>query len=366
MEKGSIKKFKEVAQEMPEVEEPVRIVTPKTMKEKPHVDEVVDETVDIDDEMYGFEPVDAVNPDLEPIEPSDEPLVKPLIDKDEDKTSIFDSITEKFNRVSNDEVESEDVAEGVAEESVESAEAPVEEPKADEPESASSEAVPPVTTSDKLSGLSKNVKIGIAAGCAVLLAGIGVAAGMGIQSANSNGSNDGVVALSQTTGQLEEKIASLEKQLAEAEEKASTADEAEVVESEEETVETVEPADTSEQVVETDDDGVTWSTRYVLINHPAETYTVTHPTTYKAVTEYHTLCNVCKAEIDGKTDAHAAETGHSGYTTNVPVQKVVVDTESWSETVTKRDAYSELIEDGQVSSDGQVRNNKYNDDGTRK
>lgn len=107
-----------------------------------------------------------------------------------------------------------------------------------------------------------------------------------------------------------------------------------------------------------------WQARYVLVHHEAQTHLVEHPAEYGTVTESHTLCNVCKEEIDGKVAEHAEKTGHSGWTNNVPVKKTVKLKDAWTETVTDRAAYDELVEDGQKSDSGQVRGNRLNDDGT--
>lgn len=108
---------------------------------------------------------------------------------------------------------------------------------------------------------------------------------------------------------------------------------------------------------------VSWSPRYVLVHHAAQTHTVDHAQETGTVTEQHTLCNVCHAEIDGKVAEHQASTGHSGATTNVPVSKEVVTKAAWTETVVDKEAYDELVQDGERSSDGQVRNNAYDDSG---
>lgn len=111
-------------------------------------------------------------------------------------------------------------------------------------------------------------------------------------------------------------------------------------------------------------DEPTWSKRYVMVHHDAVTHEVSHPAEYETVTEYHTVCNDCGAQIDGKAQEHIDSTGHSGYTRNVPVNVTKVAKEAWTETVTDVAAYDELVEDGEKSSDGQVRNNSFNDDGT--
>lgn len=65
----------------------------------------------------------------------------------------------------------------------------------------------------------------------------------------------------------------------------------------------------------------------------AKTHTEKTAATYETVTEYHTVCNTCKQKIDGKTKEHASETGHEGYTTNVPIAVTKVKTKASTKTV---------------------------------
>ena len=65
----------------------------------------------------------------------------------------------------------------------------------------------------------------------------------------------------------------------------------------------------------------------------AKTHTEKIAATYETVTEYHTVCNTCKQKIDGKTKEHAAETGHEGYTTNVPISVTKVKTKASTKTI---------------------------------
>lgn len=146
-------------------------------------------------------------------------------------------------------------------------------------------------------------------------------------------------------------------------------DEVEVVTPDAEEAANATQSETTQAAQESDDeteDDTVWSTRYVLIHHKAKTHTVKHPATYEEVVEYHTICNTCGEQIDGQTDEHAKKTGHEGYTTDSPVKVKKVKTEAYTETVTDQEAYDELVEDGQVSDSGEVRNNTYNDDGTKK
>ena len=60
--------------------------------------------------------------------------------------------------------------------------------------------------------------------------------------------------------------------------------------------------------------------------------------TYREVTELETLCNECKQDVTGHAAEHSEQTGHVGFTTNVPVQKTVVDVPAHDETVTEAPA----------------------------
>ena len=71
-----------------------------------------------------------------------------------------------------------------------------------------------------------------------------------------------------------------------------------------------------------------WETVYEDVKRPA---------VYKDVTTYHTVCNTCKEIIDGKTQEHAEETGHEGYTTGVPgTEKKLVKKAYTEEVATKK------------------------------
>lgn len=81
--------------------------------------------------------------------------------------------------------------------------------------------------------------------------------------------------------------------------------------------------------------------KYKTVHHKAVTHVKHYPTTYKLETTEHTICNTCGAEIDGKAAKHIKDTGHSGYTKNVPVTKKVVDQKANDVTVVDKKAYDE-------------------------
>ncbi len=74
-----------------------------------------------------------------------------------------------------------------------------------------------------------------------------------------------------------------------------------------------------------------WVEGVETVHHDAETEQVEVPATYKSVIEDETVCNTCQAVVTGKASEHQAQTGHSSFTTNVPVEKQVVDQEAHTE-----------------------------------
>ena len=97
-----------------------------------------------------------------------------------------------------------------------------------------------------------------------------------------------------------------------------------------------------------DDDGTCdhdWTVTYKTVHHDAVTHTETVEPKYEDETTYHTVCNDCKQVIDGKADEHIRETGHSGYSTNVPITDEVLVSEGYTKEVTDTPAYDETVPD---------------------
>lgn len=88
-----------------------------------------------------------------------------------------------------------------------------------------------------------------------------------------------------------------------------------------------------------------WTVTYKTVHHDAVTHTETVAPVYENKTSYHTVCNDCKQVIDGKADEHIRETGHSGYSTNVPITGEVLVSEGYSHEVTDTPAYDETVAD---------------------
>lgn len=91
-----------------------------------------------------------------------------------------------------------------------------------------------------------------------------------------------------------------------------------------------------------------WTITYKTVHHDAVTHTETVAPVYGSKTTYHTVCNECQQVIDGKADEHIRETGHSGYSTNVPITDEVVVTEGYTHEVTDTPAYDETVPDKMV------------------
>lgn len=88
-----------------------------------------------------------------------------------------------------------------------------------------------------------------------------------------------------------------------------------------------------------------WSITYKTVHHDAVTHTEHVAPVYQNLTTYHTVCNECKQVIDGKADDHIKQTGHSGYSTNVPITDEVMVSEGYDKQVTDTPAYDETVID---------------------
>ena len=88
-----------------------------------------------------------------------------------------------------------------------------------------------------------------------------------------------------------------------------------------------------------------WTVTYKTVHHDAVTHTENVPPVYETKTSYHTVCNDCQQTIDGIADAHIKDTGHSGYSTNVPITGEVLVSEGFTREVTDSPAYDESVPD---------------------
>lgn len=91
-----------------------------------------------------------------------------------------------------------------------------------------------------------------------------------------------------------------------------------------------------------------WVEGKKTVQHPVVTHDVAHEAVYEQTSELHSVCNDCKAEIDGIAAQHLIETGHSGYTTGVLLQKCNLVQPAWTETVVDSEAWVEEVPDGTI------------------
>lgn len=88
-----------------------------------------------------------------------------------------------------------------------------------------------------------------------------------------------------------------------------------------------------------------WTVTYKTVRHAAVTHTENVAPVYQNKTAYHTVCNDCQQVIDGIADQHIKDTGHSGYSTNVPITGEVLVSEGYSHEVTDSPAFDESVPD---------------------
>lgn len=91
-----------------------------------------------------------------------------------------------------------------------------------------------------------------------------------------------------------------------------------------------------------------WTVTYKTVHHDAETHTEHVDAVYRARTTYHTVCNECEQVIDGVADQHIKDTGHSGYSTNVPIEDTVMESAAYDKVVTDKEAWDETVPDKMV------------------
>ena len=99
-----------------------------------------------------------------------------------------------------------------------------------------------------------------------------------------------------------------------------------------------------------------WTAVYELVDVPAVTHVEHHDAVYGTETTYETVCNDCDAIVTGVTREHTAETGHTNFTTNVPIENETVEQEAYDETVVDTPATVQLVHTSdQCSTCGETR-----------
>ena len=91
-----------------------------------------------------------------------------------------------------------------------------------------------------------------------------------------------------------------------------------------------------------------WVPQYGSVHHDPVYAQVWHEPVYGTETTDHTVGNTCNAMIDGNAAQHIEETGHSGYSTDVPIVNEVVVQSGYYEQVLVSEAWDETVQTGSV------------------
>lgn len=125
---------------------------------------------------------------------------------------------------------------------------------------------------------------------------------------------------------------------------------AQALESDTESVGTSEIVEIPDQVSLDSECSHLWVPVTTPIKHPQKVRSVNHDAVYGSETVLHTVCNECHEVIDGKASSHIEESGHSGYTTSVPIEEKSLVRDAWTETVIDEEAWTENLVTGYTCS----------------
>lgn len=89
-----------------------------------------------------------------------------------------------------------------------------------------------------------------------------------------------------------------------------------------------------------------WAIVYETVAHDAKTHEEVIQPVYEIVTAHHSVCNECNDIIDGHAQEHIDTTGHSGFSTNVPVEETRLVSDGRVEVITDEPAFEELVAAG--------------------
>lgn len=106
-----------------------------------------------------------------------------------------------------------------------------------------------------------------------------------------------------------------------------------------------EITDVPDQISEDGACAHSWAPIMRTIDHPQIEHEILHDAEYGTVIVLHTICNECNKVIDGKAQSHIDETGHSGFTTSVPIEEETLLTKPWREIVIDKEAWTETVVD---------------------
>ena len=91
-----------------------------------------------------------------------------------------------------------------------------------------------------------------------------------------------------------------------------------------------------------------WAIGYETVHHDAQTHEEIVQPVYETVITYHSVCNECNELIDGHAAEHIVITGHSGYSTNVPVEETRKVADGRIDVIEDSPEYDELVATGRT------------------
>lgn len=109
-----------------------------------------------------------------------------------------------------------------------------------------------------------------------------------------------------------------------------------------------EPRGSEAGAIEGQDHEHLWIPNTQTIHHEAVIEEIPHEPVYGTEVALHTVCNQCGAIIDGTAVDHIEATGHSGYSTKVPVERTVMASEAYTESVVVEEAWDETVTTGAI------------------
>ena len=91
-----------------------------------------------------------------------------------------------------------------------------------------------------------------------------------------------------------------------------------------------------------------WAIDYETVHHDAQTHEEIVQPVYETVITNHSVCNECNELIDGRAAEHIVITGHSGYSTNVPVEETRKVADGRIDVIEDSPEYDELVATGRT------------------
>lgn len=91
-----------------------------------------------------------------------------------------------------------------------------------------------------------------------------------------------------------------------------------------------------------------WAIQYDTVVHDEVSHEEVVQPVYERIVTHHSVCNDCNEIVDGHAQEHIDATGHSGYSTNVPVTESRLVSEGRIDVIIDEPAYEELVATGRT------------------